>query len=286
MDSQTSIDLSITLQFRDYFFVSLAVFWVYDCFLTLDQEISLIHRPPWKKGRILYVTTRYLPAFLLCIHIYMNHLQNEHFVTCKSLRSMWYVPAALCIAGAEGIFVLRTYALWGNKKSILALMLSTVLCLAISDVVMTTAISSRLEFQLSSGGGGCYSLSHNKLEGVPWALLVAFELEIIVLTMIRVYWAYRERGCRLLDILLQHNIFYFGTGLTLSAFNILAQQYLSYNYSNMFGTFQIVMHSIVVTRMHLQFCSTSQVCDLSESAMTSYSQLTHFELETRSHSDA
>ncbi|KAG2091329.1 uncharacterized protein F5147DRAFT_723817 [Suillus discolor] len=44
----------------------------------------------------------------------------------------------------------------------------------------------------------------------------------MVLTMIRVYWAYRERRCLLLDILLQHNIFYFGTGLTLSMLNLLA----------------------------------------------------------------
>ncbi|KAG1778063.1 hypothetical protein EV702DRAFT_1097115 [Suillus placidus] len=213
MDLQTLIDLSTSLRFQNYFFVSLAVFWVYDCFLTLDQEVSLIHCPPWKKGSVLYVMARYLPAFLLCVHIYMNYLQNENFVTCKSLLSISYCAAAFCIACAEGIFVLRTYALWGNKKSILGLMLSTVLCLAILDVVMTTAISSQLELELSGWGDGCYSLSHDKMAAAPWSLLVAFELEILVLTIIRVYWAYRERGCALINILLQHNIFYFGIGL-------------------------------------------------------------------------
>ncbi|KIK42965.1 hypothetical protein CY34DRAFT_804375 [Suillus luteus UH-Slu-Lm8-n1] len=127
------------------------------------------------------------------------------------------------------------------------------------------------------------------MSALPWTLLVAFELEIIVLTMIRVYWAYRERKCLLLDILLQHNIFYFGTGLTLSVVNIVTMKCLSYNFSNMFGSFQIVMHTIIVTRMHLQFCGTSQVYDSSESesgAATSYSQLTHVELQTSSHLDA
>ncbi|KAG1744253.1 hypothetical protein EDB19DRAFT_1696420 [Suillus lakei] len=285
MDLQTSINLSTSLQCQDYLLVSLTVFWVYDCFLTLDQEITLIHGSPWKKGSILYVMERYSPAFLLCVHIYMNYLPNENFVTCKSLHLIWYGAAAFSIACAEGIFILRTYALWGNKKSILGLMLSTILCLVILDVVITTTISSRLELQLSGGFEGCYSLTRDRLSAAPWSLLVAFELEIIVLTMIRVYWACREGGCHLLDILLQHCIFYFGTGLTLSVFNILAIEFLTYNSSNMFGTFQIVMHSIIVTRMHLQFCS-SQVCGSSESGMTSCPQFTHIELEACSHSDA
>ncbi|KAG1735583.1 uncharacterized protein EDB91DRAFT_554006 [Suillus paluster] len=197
MNLQTSTDLQF--QFRDYGFVSLMSFWVYDCFLTLAQEVSLIHGPPWYKGSVLYVMARYFPAFLLCVCIYMNYLQNELFVTCNSLHSVWYGAAALCISSAEGIFVLRTYALWGNKKSIMGLMLSTVLCLAILDVVIMTQISSQLDLQLWVAGWGCYSPSQSKITAAPWSLLIAFELEIIVLTMIRVYWAYRERRCRLLD---------------------------------------------------------------------------------------
>lgn len=280
MDLQTAIYISTNLRSQNYFFVSLAFFWVYDCFLTLEQEVSLIHGPPWKKGSILYAMARYLPAFVLCIHLYMNYLPNEHFVTCKLLHSMWYCASAFCVASAEGIFILRTYALWGSKKSILGLMLSTVLCLAIADVIMTITISSRLELQLSDMGGGCYSLAYNKMAAYPWTLLVVFELEIIVLTMIRVYWAYRERECLLLDILLQHNIFYFGTGLALSVINILTIECLPFTSSDMFGTFQIVMHTIIVTRMHLRLYSTSPVCDSSEPGTTSFSQLTDVELQT------
>jgi hypothetical protein len=84
MDSQTFIDLLTSLRSQNYFFVSLAVFWVYDCFLTLDQEVSLLHGTPWKKGAILYVMTRYMPVFVLCVHIYMNYLQNEDFLTCNA----------------------------------------------------------------------------------------------------------------------------------------------------------------------------------------------------------
>ncbi|KAG1840790.1 hypothetical protein C8R48DRAFT_740213 [Suillus tomentosus] len=199
---------------------------------------------------------------------------------CKYFRSSGTV--ALCMAGAEGIFILRTYALWGQKKSILGLMLST--CLAILNVVMALKVLKQSNLLLSDMGGGCYSLSHNTKVAYNWSLMAVFELEIIVLTMIRVYLAYRERGCRLLNILLQHNIFYFGTGLTLSVLNLLAIEWLPFNSSNMFATFQIVMHTILVTRMHLQFCNT--VRDSPEPGTTSHSQLTDIELQTRSHSDA
>ncbi|KAG2058348.1 hypothetical protein BDR06DRAFT_950873 [Suillus hirtellus] len=118
------------------------------------------------------------------------------------------------MAGAEGIFILRTYALWGQKKSIMGLMLSTVFCLAILNVVMALKVLKQSKLLLSDIGGGCYSLSHDTKVAYNWSLMAAFELEVIILTMIRVYRVYRETRCRLLNILLQHNIFYFGTGLS------------------------------------------------------------------------
>ncbi|KAG1890526.1 uncharacterized protein F5891DRAFT_120823 [Suillus fuscotomentosus] len=252
MDSPTFVHLSTMLQFQNYSFASLVASWVYDCFLILDQEVSLIHRPRWSKGSILYIVTRYMPALMLSVHLCMNYLPNENFVTCKLLQSMWYCTAALCMTGAEGIFILRTYALWGQKKSIMGLMLSTALSLIILNMVIALKVWKESK-------------------------------QIIVLTMIRVYLAYRERRCRLLNILLQHNIFYFGTGLTLSVLNLLAIEWLPFNSSNTFVTFQIVMHTILVTRMHLRFCKT--VRDSPELGTTSHSQLTDIELQTRSHSN-
>jgi len=124
--------------------------------------------------------------------------------------------------------------------------------LAILDVILMKAIASHLDREwfkeepLSlthhgstqveiSSRAGCYSPSRSKTGAAPWALLVVFELgeilqpqntvkcsffaaEIIILTMIRVYRVYRERECHLLDILLQHNISYFATGLSKSSF--------------------------------------------------------------------
>ncbi|KAG1884812.1 uncharacterized protein F5891DRAFT_1089562 [Suillus fuscotomentosus] len=225
-----------------------------------------------------------MPALMLSVHLCMNYLPNENIVTCKILQSMWYCTAALCITGAESIFILRTYALWGQKKSILGLLLLTGLCLTILNMVIILKVWGQSELQLSDIGGGCYSLSHDTKAAYNWSLIAAFELEVMVLTMIRVYWAYRERGYRLLNILLQHNIFYFGTGLTLSVLNLLAFELLSFNSSNMFATFQIVMHTILVTRMHLRFCNT--ICDSPEPGTTSHSQLTDIELQARSHSNA
>ncbi|KAG2091328.1 uncharacterized protein F5147DRAFT_657943 [Suillus discolor] len=149
MDSQTFIHLSTILQSQNltgFALASLVASWVYDCFLTLDQEVSLIHWPRWRKGSILYIMTRYMPALMFSVQLCtnqdteVNYLPSGDFVTCKILQSMWYCAAALCMAGAEGIFILRTYALWGQKKSILGLMLSTVFCLAILNVVIALKV--------------------------------------------------------------------------------------------------------------------------------------------------
>ncbi|KAG2118707.1 uncharacterized protein F5147DRAFT_183881 [Suillus discolor] len=175
MDSQTFIHLSTILQSQNYFFASLVASWVYDCFLTLDQEVSLIHWPRWSKGSILYIVTRYMPALMLSVHLFMNYLPNEKIVTCKILQSMWYCTAALCMTGAEGIFMLRTYALWGQKKFILGLMLSTALGLIILNMVIALEVWKQSKPHLSDMGGGCYSLSHNTKAAYNWSLLAAFE---------------------------------------------------------------------------------------------------------------
>ncbi|KAG2058347.1 hypothetical protein BDR06DRAFT_968803 [Suillus hirtellus] len=149
MDSQTFINLSTIIQSQNltgFALASLVASWVYDCFLILDQEVSLIHRPRWSKGTILYITTRYMPALMLSVHLCtnqdteVNYLPNENIVTCRILQSMWYCTAALCITGAEGIFILRTYALWGQNKFILGLMLSTALSLIILNMIIALKV--------------------------------------------------------------------------------------------------------------------------------------------------
>ncbi|KAG1820121.1 hypothetical protein EV424DRAFT_1402929 [Suillus variegatus] len=122
MDSPTFIHLSTILQTQNYFFGAI-ISAVYDCFLILDQEVSLIHRPRWSKGTILYIVTRYMPALMLS--------------TCKILQSMWYCKI---LTGSPGIFILRTYALWGQNKFILGLMLSTGLSLIILNMVIALKV--------------------------------------------------------------------------------------------------------------------------------------------------
>jgi hypothetical protein len=48
-------------------------------------------------------------------------------VSCAEGITSFIVYSRRILTGSSGIFILRTYALWGHKKSILGLMLSTVL---------------------------------------------------------------------------------------------------------------------------------------------------------------
>jgi hypothetical protein len=166
--------------------------------------------------------------------------------------SRYLHPSHLCIVGKQEIYS-GPYVVNDTRAHTVAfprsvLWRTSIQCLVIADVIMTITISSRLEREclqeephvnrsiwvddsttISYGWrllftilqqNGCISLDTSGSIRIWWdheAINVVecslFALEIIVLTMIRVYWAYRERECLLLDILLQHNIFYFGTGL-------------------------------------------------------------------------
>ncbi|KAG2093720.1 uncharacterized protein F5147DRAFT_657342 [Suillus discolor] len=191
MESHTFIHLSTILQSQDltgFALASLVASWVYDCFLTLDQEVSLIHRPPWSKGSILYIMARYMPALMLSVYLCTNYFPNEKFVTCKILQSAWYFPlqvrppgtVALCMAGAEGIFILRTYALWGTKEIHSGPYVNNGTVPGDLERGNNTEVLEPVEMsmtvQLSDIGGGCYSLYHDTKAAYNWSLMAAFEL--------------------------------------------------------------------------------------------------------------
>jgi len=84
-------------------------------------------------------------------------------------------------------------------------------------------------------------------------LLVVGELEILLFTLYRSIKHYQSLGSDnlLLKILVQHNIFYFACGLVFSLAVILTVGLLPDVYGDMTSNLQVMMHALLVTRMHL-----------------------------------
>ncbi|KIJ14287.1 hypothetical protein PAXINDRAFT_100258 [Paxillus involutus ATCC 200175] len=262
--SPDTIAALASLQTRNYIYVSIAAFWTYGYCLKWSAEYTYVFCTPWRLFKLLYLIARYSPFFLLGFHLYLNLLPNESEGTCNFVDNICSMFTALSIISAESIFISRTWALWGRSKKILRLILVPFALILAFDIVVSVGIEqpSQIAAVPPAARGsltGCYTLHHDNLQIIPFVLIVVFELEVLLLTCIRAIKVYRERKGGLVQIIFQHNIFYFSCGLVFSCINVVAILFLKYNYATMFQDFQIVMHSVLVTNMHLALWSRERI---------------------------
>ncbi|THV07056.1 hypothetical protein K435DRAFT_788831 [Dendrothele bispora CBS 962.96] len=58
---------------------------IYDFLISLDAEIQLVWKAPWKFGKLLYFLTRYLPFVGAIVTIHLNRSRFTSLGTCKAL---------------------------------------------------------------------------------------------------------------------------------------------------------------------------------------------------------
>ncbi|KAG2157971.1 uncharacterized protein EDB93DRAFT_1122434 [Suillus bovinus] len=132
-------------------------------------------------------------------------------------------------------------------------MLSTFVTLIAGSIAALFSATATARFETSSISGitGCYQSSGSMRLFVPYLLLFALELMLISLTLTCAIQKWRTTDNSLYDVILKHNTLYYACGLVFSMANVLTSLLLDYAYSGMFQDFQIIVHAILATRMHL-----------------------------------
>ncbi|THU98037.1 hypothetical protein K435DRAFT_796042 [Dendrothele bispora CBS 962.96] len=84
---------------------------VYDFLISLDTEIRLVWKAPWKFGKLLYFLTRYLAFAGAISTVFLKTSRFTSLGTCKALNE-----------GTSLILSLRVWAVWGNSRKIACLL--------------------------------------------------------------------------------------------------------------------------------------------------------------------
>ncbi|KAG1729020.1 hypothetical protein EDB19DRAFT_133528 [Suillus lakei] len=208
-----------SLQTYTYIYTSAATFWAYDYVCSLRQELTFLLQPRWTKVKGLYIVTRYVPFLLFAGHLYLNFIPNENPNKCLTLNNICSCFTLISIIGSECFFILRTYALWNNNKFVLAAMVAAFFVVIVASISVLFAATTTAPYETSPIPGitGCYQSSNSVELFVPFVLLMAFELGLISLTLIRAMQSWRTTNSRLYIALLKHNVFYYACGLFFSA---------------------------------------------------------------------
>ncbi|KAG2075857.1 hypothetical protein BDR04DRAFT_802851 [Suillus decipiens] len=182
---------------------------IYDYACSLHEEWTFLRRSEWRNVKALYIAARYLPFILLTVILYQYFTPNENPDNCRMLSNICSGLSILSAICSEGFFVLRTCALWNNNRILLAAM----------AVTIPTFIGVSLGTSF-----GCYRSSGSLQLFIPYIFLSAFELGLLILTLIPALPAMQSWWIdpgHMYVVLVKHNIFYYICGFSFSVANIL-----------------------------------------------------------------
>jgi len=189
--SSTEISGLSDLLIFQQFSAPVAALLAYDFILTFSDEIDLM----WKRGRnllsFIFFLNRYLPfvGVVIALTQQFTSQPTNPQVTCKAFFSIdgWFSIVGVNVA--DGILILRTYAIWGTDRRVglglLALMLPTF----VPEAFYMTKLISSLTFIRSpspSAFPGCFSISADSTStGIAYSILLAFETVLFAVTLFK-----------------------------------------------------------------------------------------------------
>lgn len=109
---------------KDVYLASMTIL-AYDYVLMLRHEIQFVWRSAdWRLGKCLYLATRYLGfvSNILAITGNFHHGLSVHACAVIETSADWTLLAEIGIA--QVILYIRTYAIWGQSRSIKYLLIS------------------------------------------------------------------------------------------------------------------------------------------------------------------
>ncbi|KAG0701883.1 hypothetical protein DFH29DRAFT_533952 [Suillus ampliporus] len=251
--SANDVAAARSLQTYTYIYASMATFWTYDYACSLHQEWNFLLRSRWSKVKGLYVVARYVPFLLFTGHLYLNFIPRENSEKCENLNNICSCFSLLSVICSECFFVLRTCALWNNNRFVVVPTVTFFLAVAVASVSIYFSNIATAPFASSAIPGitGCYQSSNSVQLFIPFLLLLALELGLMTLTLIRSVQSWRTTKSPMYAVLVNHNAFYYACGLSFSTANVLTSMLLHYEYHAMLQDFQFVLLAILATRMHL-----------------------------------
>jgi len=199
------MDLELLLQLTrdqrlivDYVYVASAVILLHDHLYTLEKEVSLIWCSRWTYTKILFLVTRYLPFPGIYLILYSQIVPDISPSACSRIFQAftWLTIVAICCA--EGIFMIRTWAVWNRNRSV-GFVLSALACgvgmVFLAELYLLALSTTKLQAASPpfSGRRGCSGISpvHPILySSMYWIAFV--DVVVLSLMVVSAFQAYKH----------------------------------------------------------------------------------------------
>ncbi|KAJ7209022.1 hypothetical protein B0H12DRAFT_1330135 [Mycena haematopus] len=233
---------------------------VYEYLLTLQREVAHFWGSRLTWGSFFFYVNRYSPLFgnvPILVQYYStttnpDKLPLSVYALCRALRAYHQYFALLSQVLVAVMLIMRTFALYGRSKKILAFTILVTLGAFVfaAWILFTGNDSDTLSAQIDAFG--CpIGTSHSKSLrlGAAWSGMLVFDITIFGLTLFKALRLNVRRG-DLVTILLRDGSVYFALMVISNAYNIA-----TYTMGNPFTrgsatTVTNIVSSIMISRLH------------------------------------
>ncbi|KAG2147515.1 hypothetical protein DEU56DRAFT_126715 [Suillus clintonianus] len=232
------------LQISKYTNIGGLAILIFDFCITFQDEVHWTWSRPWGSTRVIFTISRYLP------------FAGAGMTAYAALRVSGPCPPSLAeniihiisIVAAEGLLIIRTWALWEKSKR----MLIGLLTYSAATVIAAVAVNVSPNHQLIPGGmsttPGC-AFESSRNSAVVYAILAGFECVILSLTAYKWFHDYRKLQSSIVATAYGGSMLYVLCIITITVTNVIIDAELPFGYSNMFDTLQLVIHSVLASRI-------------------------------------
>ncbi|KAF7360883.1 hypothetical protein MSAN_01118000 [Mycena sanguinolenta] len=221
---------------------------IYDWICTLDQEITYVWSRPLSTGTVLFALNRYSPFIDIsaAVSASLEHLSSEQCLTRYTIYS-WFSIVGIFLS--EVILMLRTWALWGRRRSLLIGLIILAICTLIPIIVITELEIKSLIDISPFGLAGCSWLGNAKSIIIfSYVLIMILESTIVILTALKAYRDLRYSRLPWLVQLYRDGMLFYVYLLMISLANVLVIALAPPLFSWLFSP-QRVLHSVLCTRV-------------------------------------
>ncbi|KAK7680417.1 hypothetical protein QCA50_016658 [Cerrena zonata] len=273
-----SLDVFQNMRVETYTNMAAASLLVYDCILTIHDEITLIWPSRLNLVKILFFLTRYMAFVDVSLVLYYQLKPQITVHECEIVYKLagWFILIGIIIA--ETILLVRTWAIWGrgSKLAISFLILFALAAgpaLAIQNMFMNSIVFAPLS---NPATPGCLVVAGSPVIAISFIIVIIIETIVLILTLIKaiqhcklyyshcgilteVFTSVRLTGRQdFLSVLYRDGLLFYVYCLSISVANLIVIVGTPRGLATTLALIQRVLHSCLTSRIlvHLRLASS------------------------------
>jgi len=235
----------------------------WDYLITVQDEWELIWFRSWNFVSLLFVVTRYAMfvdvGFATLARQFWSHPTDT---LCKGLDDMTLYVNICAIFIAEGVLIVRMYAMWNQNRRIAWIFGGFLFCLAVATFGYISKAITFQEYAPSpspSAFPGCFLIGADRQVWIGQLVATLFEAAIVITTLYKavLQWRYGGSQSSLLKTITRDGLIFFILLISVSLLNIVIINVAPPALAFMFTSIYRVLHSLLTERIILNIRSAA-----------------------------